>query len=73
MGLRELRVERDRLLQLLARRLPVAPVQQCASGEVMLVGIEAGLVTGVGIRHHLRGDRTRYSARDLGLDLEDVL
>ncbi len=73
MGLRELRVERDRPLQLLARTLRVAPVQQCASGEVMLVGIEVGLVTDVGLRHHLRGDRTRYSARDLGLDLEDVL
>ena len=38
----------------------------------MLVGIEVGLMT-AGIRHHLRSDRTRYSARDLRLDLEDVL
>jgi len=36
MGLGELRVDLDRPLQLLARPIRVAPVQQRASGEVML-------------------------------------
>jgi len=72
MGLGELRVDRDRPLQLLARPIRVAPVQQRASGEVMLVRTEVGLMTDVGLRNHLRGDRIRDRASDFRLDLEDV-
>ena len=42
MSLGELRVDLDRPLQFLARTIRVAPVQQLAAGEVMLVGLEVG-------------------------------
>ena len=71
-GFGEVRVDLDRALQPFERALNIARVQKLTAREVVVVGLEVGVVTGCGARRDVSGHRGSDGGGDLGLDVEDV-